>query len=145
MCKIPENDRWIEFVQEKSGGLWAQQRLVTLPAYVEDGPFLAERPAVRVGRAVQGNVREQDQGRIFVLPISNQNRTKKVEMAPKIPTGHLFRTHVLEIPEVLRQTPRAASLSCGLSAYVLVYESWGIYHEEGMSAELHVSSKRTKR
>ena len=66
MCKIPENDRRTELVQEKSGGLWAQQRLVTLPAYVGDDPFLAERSAVRVGRAVQGNVSEQDQGRVFV-------------------------------------------------------------------------------
>jgi len=40
--------------------------LVTLPAYVGDDPFLVERSAVRVGRAVQGNVSEQDQGRVFV-------------------------------------------------------------------------------
>lgn len=54
----PENDRRAEFVQETLGGLWAQQRLVTLPALVGDDPFLAERSAVRVGRAVQGNVSE---------------------------------------------------------------------------------------
>jgi hypothetical protein len=63
--KIPENDRRAELVQKKSGGLWAQQRLVTLPGCVGDDPFLAERSAVRVGRAVQGNVSEQDQGRVF--------------------------------------------------------------------------------
>lgn len=67
MCKIPENERGTELVQEKSGGLWAQQRLVTLTAYVgHDHPLLAERSAVRVGWAVQGNVSEQNQGRVFV-------------------------------------------------------------------------------
>jgi len=59
----------------------------------------------------------------------------------QIPTGHLY---VLEILEVLQQTTRATSLSCILSAQVLVYESRGIYHEQGMSAKLHVLSKRTK-
>jgi hypothetical protein len=39
--------------------------LVTLPAFVGDDPFLAERSAVRVGWAVEGNVTEQDQGRVF--------------------------------------------------------------------------------
>jgi hypothetical protein len=52
--------------------------------------------------------------------------------------------HVLEILEVLGQTIRTASLSCVLSAQVLVYECGGIYHEQGMSAELHVLSKRAK-
>jgi hypothetical protein len=70
------------------------------------------------------------------------NRTKS--RSRRIPTGHLFPTHVLEILEVFRQTVRPASLSCALSAQVLVYESRGIYHEEGMSAKVHVSSERTK-
>ena len=70
------------------------------------------------------------------------NRTKS--RSYQIPTGHLLRTHVLEVPEVLRQTIRAAFLSCVFSAQVLVYESRGIYHEQGMSAKLHVSSERTK-
>jgi hypothetical protein len=51
---------------------------------------------------------------------------------------------VLEILEVLRQTIHPASLSCVLSAQLLVYESRGIYHEQGMSTKLHVLRKRTK-
>jgi len=34
------------------------------------------------------------------------------------------------------------SLSCVLSVQVLVYESRGIYHEQGISVKLHVLSKR---
>jgi len=49
----------LSFVQEKPGGLslWASNvsiGAVTLPAYEGDDAFLAERSAVRVGRAVQG-------------------------------------------------------------------------------------------
>ena len=74
---------------------------------------------------------------------SAMNRTKS--RSHQIPTGHLpLRTDVLEIPEVLRQTIRAALLSCVLSAQVLVYESRGVYHEQRVSAKLHVSSKGPK-
>lgn len=55
----------MEFVEEKLGGLWGEQRLVALPTYGRDDPFFAERPAARVGRAVQGDVGKQDQGRVF--------------------------------------------------------------------------------
>jgi hypothetical protein len=46
----------MKFVEKELGGLWGEQRLVALPSYVGDGPFLAERPAVRVERAVQRDV-----------------------------------------------------------------------------------------
>jgi hypothetical protein len=46
----------MKFVEDKLGGLWGEQHLVALPTYVGDDPFLAERPAAQVGRAVQENV-----------------------------------------------------------------------------------------
>ena len=71
------------------------------------------------------------------------NQSKKKSKWYQIRTG-LLCTYVLEILEVLRQTIHAAFLPCVLSAQVFVYESRGIYHEQGMPAEFHVLSKRTK-
>jgi hypothetical protein len=49
-----------------------------------------------------------------------------------------------EILEVLWQTFRAVT-SRFLSPQVLIYERRGVYHEQGVSAKHHVSSKRTER
>jgi len=60
--KIPENECGFEFVEEEFRGLWGEQRLVAISSYGGNGPFLAEWPAVRIGRTIEGYVREQDQG-----------------------------------------------------------------------------------